>query len=75
MLKLQDVFPFSLELGTRLSQTLVLSEQSTEFLQLAHRQVREFIEFMHPVMCAIQNQEAFVRPISFSSLMQDGAGK
>ena len=75
MLKLQDVFPFSCEFVTRLSHALVLSEQSTEFMQLSDSEVRELINFMHPVMCAIQNQEAFVRPISFSSLMQDGAGK
>ena len=72
--KLHDVFPFSCELDTKLSYALVFSEQSTKFIQLAHRQVREFINFKHPVMCAIKNHEAFVRPIRFSSLMQDGLG-
>lgn len=73
--KLHDVFPFSCELDTKLSYALVFSEQSTKFIQLSDRKVREFIKFIHPVMCEIQNEEAFVKSISFSSLMQGGVGK
>jgi len=69
VLRLQDVFPFVLELATRLSHALELSVQSTEFIQLSKSDVWVFIKFMHPVKCAIQRREAFGSPVSFSSLM------
>ncbi|KAG5586340.1 hypothetical protein H5410_046774 [Solanum commersonii] len=56
VLGLQDVFPFSRELVTRLSHVLVLSEQSVEFIQLSYSEVEQEnerfeIEGVHHVFC------------------------
>ncbi|KAG5610189.1 hypothetical protein H5410_021470, partial [Solanum commersonii] len=68
-----DVFPFVCELATRLSHALESSEQSAE-LELSDSDVCEFIKFMLPLRCAIENQEAFGSHVSFPSLMQGEAG-
>ncbi|KAH0634782.1 hypothetical protein KY284_037568 [Solanum tuberosum] len=74
VLRLQDIFPFVHELATRLSHALELSVQLAEFIQLSESDVREFIQFMHRVKCAIRRQKAFGSLVSFPSLMQDEAG-
>ncbi|KAH0693195.1 hypothetical protein KY290_021367 [Solanum tuberosum] len=61
------------ELATKLSHALESSEQSAE-LELSDSDVREFIKFMLPLRCAIENQEAFGSRVSFPSLMQGEAG-
>ncbi|KAH0682783.1 hypothetical protein KY289_020535 [Solanum tuberosum] len=73
VLRLQYVFPFVCELATKLSHALESSEQSAE-LELSDSDVREFIKFMLPLRCAIENQEAFGSRVSFPSLMQGEAG-
>ncbi|KAJ8526233.1 hypothetical protein K7X08_028710 [Anisodus acutangulus] len=65
LVALQDVFPFVREIATELSDDLVLTMGSTNFLGLSFSLVRDFTVFMLPVWNVICWQAPFGVPFGF----------